>query len=122
MTQERRAELTAAGIDVEAALERLLGSEALLERLLGKVPEDGNYPALRSALETGDLKRAADAAHTLKGVCGNLSMTALYGLFSRQTEALRRGDAAAAGTLMEQIAPAYEAMCRAIGGQGDGAR
>ena len=61
MTQERRAELTAAGIDVEAALERLLGSEALLERLLGKFPEDGNYQALRSALETGDLERAADA-------------------------------------------------------------
>ena len=76
MTQARRAALEAAGIDVASALERMMGSEALLERLLGKFPEDKNLPVLREALESGDPGRAAAAAHTLKGVCGNLSMTA----------------------------------------------
>ena len=114
--------LAAGGIDVDGMLERCMGSEAIMGKLLKKFPADTTYVALERAFEAQDAQAALEASHTLKGVCGNLSMTALYGLFSRQTEALRRGDAAAAGTLMEQIAPAYEAMCRAIGGQGDGAR
>ena len=119
MTQARRAALEAAGIDVASALERMMGSEALLERLLGKFPEDKNLPTLREALESGDPDRAAAAAHTLKGVCGNLSMTELYGLFTRQVDALRRGDLAAARALMADIEPAAAAVCAAIEGGAD---
>ena len=122
MDAQVRETLTGGGIDVDGMLERCMGSEAIMGRLLKKFPTDATYARLEEAFASGDAKAALEASHTLKGVCGNLSMTALYGLLSRQTEALRRGDAAAAGTLMEQIAPAYEAMCRAIGGQGDGAR
>ena len=117
MTQVRRAALEAAGIDVASALERMMGSEALLERLLGKFLDDPQYPALLAALEQGDLEGAVSAAHTLKGVCGNLSMTGLYGQFTRQVDALRAGDLSGARALMEEIGPAYEAVCRAIGGQ-----
>ena len=119
MTQARRAALEAAGIDVASALERMMGSEALLERLLGKFPEDKNLPVLREALESGDPDRAAAAAHTLKGVCGNLSMTELYGLFTRQVDALRRGDLAAARALMADIEPAAAAVRAAIEGGAD---
>ena len=114
MTPERRNQLEAAGIDVASALERMMGSEALLERLLGKFLDDPQYPALRAALETGDADRAVSAAHTLKGVCGNLSMTGLYGLFTRQVDALRAGDLALARGMMEEIAPAYERVTAAI--------
>ena len=119
MTQARRAALEAAGIDVASALERMMGSEALLERLLEKFPEDKNLPVLREALESGDPGRAAAAAHTLKGVCGNLSMTELYGLFTRQVDALRRGDLAAARALMADIEPAAAAVRAAIEGGAD---
>lgn len=122
MTPERRTQLEAAGIDVASALERMMGSEALLERLLGKFLDDPQYPALLAALEQGDLEGAVSAAHTLKGVCGNLSMTGLYGQFTRQVDALRAGDLSGARALMEEIGPAYEAVCRAIGGQGYEAR
>ena len=117
MTPERRTQLEAAGIDVASALERMMGSEALLERLLGKFLDDPQYSALRAALEAGDADRAVSAAHTLKGVCGNLSMTGLYGQFTRQVDALRAGDLLLARGMMEEIGPAYEAVCRAIGGQ-----
>ena len=122
MTEARRARLEAAGVDVEAALERMLGSEALLERMLAKFLEDRNLPALRAALEGADPAGAVTAAHTLKGVCGNLSMTALYGLFTRQVDALRAGELAEAERLMEEIAPAYAAVTAAIRGGADGAR
>lgn len=103
-----------AGIDVESALERLLGNEGLLERLLGKFLDDPQYSILCAALECGDMDRAVTAAHTLKGVCGNLSMTKLFQLFSKQVDALRAGDLALARNLMEQIGPAYDQVAAAI--------
>ena len=105
MNLERRAQLEAAGVDVGQALARMMGSEALLERLLGKFLEEPNYAALCAA-----------------GACGNLSMTALYGLFTRQVDALRAGELAEAERLMEEIAPAYAAVTAAIRGGADGAR
>ena len=122
MRETRRAALAAAGIDVDEALERMMGSEALLERLLGKFPADENYGKLCRALDQGDREAAVAASHALKGVCGNLSMTTLFSCFARQVEVLRQGDLEEAQRLMEQIAPAYEAACRAIGGQDDAAR
>ena len=114
MTPERRDQLEAAGIDIESALERMMGSEALLERMMGKFLDDPQYPALRAALEAGDMERAVSAAHTLKGVCGNLSMTGLYGLFTRQVDALRAGDLPLAQGIMAEIAPVYEQVTAAI--------
>ena len=122
MNLERRAQLEAAGVDVGQALARMMGSEALLERLLGKFLEEPNYAALCAALERGAPAGAAAAAHGLKGACGNLSMTALYGLFTRQVDALRAGELAEAERLMEEIAPAYAAVTAAIRGGADGAR
>ena len=116
MKPERKRELETAGVDVDQALERMMGSDGLLERLLAKFLEDQNYSGLRAALEEGDTDRAAAAAHTLKGMCGNLSMTALYGLFTRQVDAIRAEDRAGAASLMEEITPAYRAVCRAIAG------
>ena len=53
MTPERKARLEAAGIDVDALSERVMGSEALMERLLGKFAASRDYPALAAALEEG---------------------------------------------------------------------
>ena len=89
MNMDWRMCLEEAGVDVAQALERMMGSEALFSRLMGKFLEDPNYAALCAALERADTAGATAAAHTLKGICGNLSMTALLQLFTRQVEALR---------------------------------
>ena len=120
MTSQRRKQLEEAGIDVAAALERMMGSEELLERLLRKFLENQQYPALCAALKGGDTEQAVIAAHTLKGVCGNLSMVSLDGLFARQVDALRAGDLSLAQHLMEQITPAYVQVTAAIREHPDG--
>ena len=61
-----------------------------------------------------DAARAVIAAHTLKGVCGNLSMNGLYGLFTELVDALRAEDLPLADRLMEQIEPAYNRVAAAI--------
>ena len=99
MDARRRERLIRGGVDVDGALERFMGSEALLERFLGKFPQDPNYEALERAVAAGDWEGALTASHTLKGVCGNLSMGVLYDLFTRQVAAIRAGDTARASAI-----------------------
>ena len=114
MTNGKKEILTAAGIQADEALERLMGSEALLERFLKKFLQDKSYEELVSAIEGQELERAFRAAHTLKGVCGNLSFTALYQLLTRQVALFRAEDWAGACALMPQIDQAYAAVLDAI--------
>ena len=119
MTSERIRQLEAGGIDVAQALERVMGNEALLERLLGKFLDAPQYHALCAALERRDPEQAAAAAHTMKGMCGNLSMTELFRLFTMQVETLRGGDLVAGREMMAQITPAYERATAAIRGRAE---
>ena len=119
MNQEQKRRLREGGVDVDGALERLMGSEALLEKLLDKFVRDETYPALEQAIAGEDWEGALRASHTLKGMCGNLSMTVLYGLFTRQVDAIRAGDRGEAAELMKAIAPAYRAVCQAVAGGGE---
>ena len=114
MEAEKRTRLEAAGIDVGSALERFMGSDALLERFLKKFLEDANYGALKAALDAGDREGAITASHSLKGVCGNLSMTELFDLFTRQVQLLREEKDAQAAALMPDITRAYDRVSRAI--------
>lgn len=115
MTKEVRDALTKAGIQVDEALERLMGSESLLERLLKKFLDDPSFPELSAALAEGRKEEAFRAAHTLKGVCGNLSITRLERLVGRQVELLRDGrDWEGAEALQPEVAAAYQQAREAI--------
>ena len=103
-----------AGIDAESALNRMMGSEALLERLFRRFLEDGNFSALSAAIEAGDREGALTASHTLKGMCGNLSMDRLYSLFSGQVDLMRGGDWEEAVNLMPRIREAYDEAVSAV--------
>ena len=111
MNAERKEQLTQGGIDVDSALERLMGSEALLGCTVSAA-----RLVLEAAVAAGDWEEALRASHTLKGMCGNLSMTVLYDLFTRQVNAIRAEDRAGAAALMEEISPAYRAVCGAVVG------
>ena len=110
MDEKKRQKLEEAGIDVSDALERFMGNEALMLTFLLRFPEDENVSLLRQAMDHGDAVRAFEAAHTLKGVAGNLSMKALFEQVSLLVEDLRSGDLPAAQCRM----PALEARCAQI--------
>ena len=61
----------------EAVLGRL-HSEALIQRFTLKFLEDQSYLQLKQALENKNYEDAFRSAHTLKGVCQNLSFDRLY--------------------------------------------
>lgn len=114
MEDQCRQQLMQAGIDVPSALERMMGNEALLTRFLKQFLDDANYPALQAAVARGDRAQALMAAHTLKGLCGNLSMVELYQLFTRQVALLRGEDWQGACGLMPEIDQAHRRVTQAI--------
>lgn len=114
MTDQMKQALTTGGIRVDEVLERFLGNEELLQKMLEKFLEDDNFQNLRLALEKGDRETAFRSAHTLKGVSGNMSMERLFPLVSEQVERLRRGELMAAAAEMPRISREYETVCGAI--------
>lgn len=114
MDSVRRQRLMDAGIDVDSALGRFMNNEALLEKFLAKFPADPNHDRLTAAIAAGDKEGALTAAHTLKGVSGNLSMTALFELLTRQVAAFRAGDWEAAVAMMPELDRMYDGLCTAI--------
>lgn len=116
MEMEMRSQLQQGGVDVDSALERLMGSEALLERFLKKFLDDPTYASLVQAFQAGEAEQALTASHTLKGMCGNLSMNDLARLFTRQVELLRAQDYDGAAAMMPEIGQAYDRVTQAIRG------
>ena len=76
MDEAKKRRLVEAGVDVDGALARLMQNEGLLTRLLRAFLQDTNFDQLQQALAARDGKAAFAAAHTLKGVAGNLSLNA----------------------------------------------
>ena len=107
MDEKLRQQLIDAGVDVDSGMERFMGNKDLLMRFLRKFPGDDNYRNIISGLESGDYETAFRAAHTLKGLCGNLSLTKLQGIVSEQTELLRAEKWEEAKALMPQVTEVY---------------
>lgn len=114
MQARRKEKLGEAGIDVSAALERFMGNEALLERFLKKFLNDASYEKLVAAIDAEQQEDALAAAHTLKGVSGNLAMTELFALLTEQVAAFRANDWDKAVKLMPEISKSYEMISAAI--------
>lgn len=79
------------GADHRDTMARFLGSESLYLRFLDMLPQDDNLRKLGAALADGDLERAFLAAHTLKGVAGNLGLLPLSRAVCAIVEPLRPG-------------------------------
>lgn len=78
------------GGNYEELLDRFL-SEERVTRFVGMFLKDTSYQQLVEAMDSGDEETAFRMAHTLKGVCQNLSLQALYEISNEVTENLRPG-------------------------------
>ena len=99
------------GADVDEGLSRCVNNEAFYLRLVGMALADGNFETLSSALAEGDLRRAFEAAHSLKGVLGNLSLTPLYKPVSEITELLRAKTEMDYSSCLQTIREQYRKLC-----------
>lgn len=91
-----------------------LRSERMVQKFVLKFLDDKSFDTLCRALEAGIQEEAFRAAHTIKGMCQNLSFTKLEQSSSLMTEALRAGDMAGAQALSERVVEDYERTVEAI--------
>lgn len=99
--------------DYEEVVGRLY-SEALVKKFAGKFLADQSYQLLESSLRSEDFEEAFRAAHTLKGVCQNLSFTRLYQSSHDITEALRTKQYDQAARLFPRVEADYAQTVAAI--------
>lgn len=77
------------GADVESGLERCMNNEGFYLKLVEKSLGDNSFDKLVEAIDSNDLEGAFEAAHSLKGVTGNLALTPIYDPVVEITELLR---------------------------------
>lgn len=99
--------------DYDNVLSRLM-TEKLVHKFVLKFLSDKSFENLVYDIKEGKIEDAFREAHTLKGVCQNLSFTKLYSSSNRITEALREGNADEAARLLPQVEADYGQTVSAI--------
>jgi signal transduction histidine kinase/CheY-like chemotaxis protein len=95
------------GVSVRAGLARLAGNQALYRRLLWTFAERqaASAPQLRAWLAAGELKALHEAAHSLKGVAGNLGLDSIFAAADSLALLIKSGQ-------NDRLAEATEALIR----------
>lgn len=91
-----------------------LQSERLVKKFILKYLDDRSFELLCAAMEEKNYEDAFRAAHTIKGMCQNLSFTRLLNSSSRMSDALRNGYTPEADSLIEQVKADHFATVAAI--------
>lgn len=84
-----------------------LRSERLVQKFVLKFLDDPSYDLLCRSLEGQNYEDAFRAAHTIKGVCQNLSIVRLGESSSALTEALRSGWTPQVDVLFQKVQEDY---------------
>ena len=91
-----------------------LHSERLVQKFVLKYLDDRSFDLLCTAMAEKNYEEAFRAAHTIKGICQNLSFTNLLDSSSHLSEALRHGWTPEADRLVEQVKTDHLAVTAAI--------
>ena len=82
-------------IDIKGSYDNALAimmNDALIARMISKFMNSGTIEQMVSLYENKDYRALFAAAHSLKGVAGNLAFTSLYDIACVITEATRNSD------------------------------
>lgn len=103
-------ELKEFGVNTDEGLSRCLNNEEFYFRMIRLAASDTGFNKLKDAVENHDLATAFEAAHALKGVLGNLSITPLFVPLSEITELLREKKDMDYSVYLEEIERKKEAL------------
>ncbi len=107
-------ELKYLGVNIEDALQRFMNNSSLYEKMLGKLVNNVKDINVLPSIEAGDYTAACDAAHTLKGVMGNLSITPLYKSYTQIVNLLREDNPEEAKKILLETLPVQEKIIACI--------
>ena len=91
------------GCDIEAGLDRLKGKADFYKRLISKFPEVIEENEFKALIVSGEIDRAIEKTHLIKGVTANLSFDSLYESYTKMVDFLRAGNPQSALEEFEKI-------------------
>ena len=91
------------GANVDEALVRCLNNESFDLMLVNKAMQDAPFDKLKEAVETSDLEKGFDFAHSIKGMAANLGLTPICKPIEQITELLRHRTEMDYTPLLEEI-------------------
>lgn len=105
-----REELMRIGVDYNTALDRCMGMEDLYREFLQSFLHENPLPKLEKYIVERNVKDAFKAAHTLKGLCGNLGFSNILEFLSPLVEILRDESLDGADELLLKVKERYQEL------------
>lgn len=102
------------GINYVDGVKRFSGNIGLYEKFLFRFPQDPSYDEMIQAYESQDYDKAFRAAHTMKGVTGNLSLDTLHSCLIPFVEALRSKELDGADGMLDKVKASYRQVIDAL--------
>jgi HPt (histidine-containing phosphotransfer) domain-containing protein len=99
-------------VNVVEGQKRVMNNAKLYRRLLAKFKAENNLNELAVALNAGEFEKAQGAAHTIKGIAANLSLSELYRQ-SLEVETQIKGKSVEPGA-METLSACFASTLEAI--------
>lgn len=107
--------LEKAGINYQEGLKRFAGKSALYEKYLLRFGQEPTFDQLKKAMAQEDYEEAFKAAHTMKGIVGNLSLNEFFELLKPFVEELRdQSDIPSAKMHMSTLIEEHDKLVEAI--------
>ncbi|MFZ2300526.1 MAG: response regulator [Gallionella sp.] len=110
------------GLETGKALRHLDGNVDLLRKLIARFGETqaDTVMRIRAAIESGDAETAARAAHTFKGVAGNIGATEISACAAMVEGMLKRGNAAGLADALGEMEQKLNLLLERIAAAMDG--
>lgn len=106
--------LQEAEVDTDGAIGRFAGNSGLYEKFLYKFLDDPCFALIEQALGQNDMDNMLKAAHTLKGVAGNLGLTRLYTACSELVTRIRSNEEADAKAMYPEVEASYKQVVHVL--------
>ena len=114
MTNTYKKQLQEAGVNLDKALNRFMGNEAMYDKFLFSFTQEKSFGKLEESLNNKDIKESFMLAHTMKGIVSNLKIQSLLDLISPMTEQLRNGNMEGITEQWELLKSKYNEVCNLI--------
>ena len=114
MRMELLDQLKEYGVDVDTGVARFVGKQDLYVKFLGKFLQDTSFEGMKNSIEQKQYPEACEYAHSLKGVCGNLSLSPVTEQVSELTEILRNKETLS-DSEQQKVQELLDAMTKSYG-------
>jgi HPt (histidine-containing phosphotransfer) domain-containing protein len=101
-------------IDTQSALERFLDNKEMYIKFIKQFSFDPSFNQIEEYITDKNWEQAFELAHSLKGVTGNLGMTALFDAFSKISVAYRNKNYSEMERLYFETKKEYINICKLI--------